>query len=167
MSIPNCNEGRFMTITYEKMREKMEGIQSERKKRFDFIRKSIRELGLAYKESLDLPSNDWTGIDGKNYPYFMVGKMDNGTFVHLPLEPIEYHIVDIAIATVVDDTGRGGQNVSCELQLSTDRFAEELYVHVKGNGGGKVTVIDGDYREVCNLIKDVSYADISGYDDFR
>lgn len=167
MRIPNCNEGRFMTITYEQMREKMEGIQSERKRRFDFIQKSMRELVTAYKGSLDLPADSWKGIDDKEYPYVTIGKMVDGLFANLQVEPIEYHIIDIAIATVVDDTGRGGQNVSCELQLSTDRFAKELYVHVKGHRGGKVTVIDGDYREVCNLIKDVSYADISSYDDFR
>lgn len=163
----NCNRGRFMTITYEKMREKMESIKSERKNRFDFIQKSIRELVEAYKGSLYLPSKTWKGIDDKEYQYVTIGKMIDGKFSDKPIEPIEYHVVNIAIATVVDDTGRGGQSAICELEISTDRFAEELYVHVKGRNGRKVTIIDGDYREACDLIKDVSYSDISGYDDFE
>ena len=167
MSIPNCNEGRFMTITYEKMREKMEGIQSERKRRFDFIRKSIDALVKAYRGSLDLPSDTWQSIGGQEYSYVTLGVMIDGKYSWSPQTPIEFHIVNAAIATVVDDTGRGGQKVTCELEISTDRHAEELYVSVKGKNGGKVTVTGGDYREVCDLIKDVSYADISGYDDFR
>ncbi|MCC8379879.1 hypothetical protein [Xenorhabdus sp. PB30.3] len=163
MSFFKNNKGKFMTVTYKDMHEKMLSIQNEIQKRDNFLRKIAQKLVKAYEDSLQLESHHWTDIEGRDRPYVLIGDIEEGDFTKKHINDIEVNgnTMKLVIATVVDDTPRGGDTAGCEVEISTDKYAEEINIKFQTKKGQQAVVIRGDdWREARDILKDATYSRI-------
>ncbi|PHM54519.1 hypothetical protein [Xenorhabdus sp. KK7.4] len=158
-----------MAVTYKDMHEKMRSIQNEIQKRDNFLRKMAQKLIKTYEYSLQLESSHWTDIEGRDRPYVFIGDVEEGDFTKKHINDIEVNgnTMKFVIATVVDDSPRGGDAAGCEIELSTDKYAEEINIKFQTKKGKcEVTIRGDDWREACDILKDATYMDIARYDRF-
>ena len=155
-----------MTITYKEMREKALTIQAEKDKRVEFIKSSVEKLVSDYIESLGLENELWTDLDGRNIDYVRMGMASEGGY-RFYIDDITTHHTQLAIFTVVNDDPRGGDEAKCVISLESDKFAESLVVKIHNNPIKQFTVVNGDFTDVCDAIKDSTYANISKLNDFE
>ncbi|KJF76124.1 hypothetical protein UA45_20250 [Morganella morganii] len=167
MNTLSNNKGRFMTITYKEMRERALGIQAENDKRIEFLKSGIKKLLSDYVASLELESGTWKNIDGREREYVDVYLNRNEEFIPFQFDDITTYYTTIAFATVVNDDPRGGECASCSFSIESDQSAGSLIIKLRDIRGKEFTITNNDFSEVCNAIKDATYADIARLSDFR
>lgn len=154
-----------MTITYKEIRERYVQLEkAQEEKRHRVVTEALK-LVNAYKESLALENPTWTDIEGKEQSYVMVGYTDDCDFIKKPItsiEPDRLYNLSFDIATVINDSPRGG-----EIKLVSVSVSIRKGIVGVDMGNKYISIIADDWTEVCNLIKDQVFMSIrdSGLED--
>ncbi|POE20491.1 hypothetical protein [Pectobacterium odoriferum] len=144
-----------MALTYQDIRAKREQNEERRDRLINTVIKEAHELLIEYVESLELGSATWADINGVNREYVEAGVMFGGEFKRYPLNSItldDKYGARFAIATVIDDTPRGGEIIPIGVYL----YIRDGNVIVNiDNSNRPITVIQGEnkYKNVCEEIK--------------
>lgn len=158
----NNNKGRFMTITYADIRKKKKEIDSKRIDSSNKVTQLAEKLVNEYQKSLNLPSETWSDIQGGVNKYVMVGIYNEGfnfreqSLYSIPV--IDYKSIEFDIATVVDDTPRGGDFVVIHICLTVND--DETITVMLPSASDFITVRGDKWDEACNKIKDATYLGI-------
>ncbi|MEQ1964351.1 hypothetical protein ABLB69_14520 [Xenorhabdus khoisanae] len=143
-----------MTVTYKTIRERKITVDEIRKDNINRIYREAADLVEAYKRSLELDNETWIDVQGATRPYVMAGIMSEYAFeqkapTSIKLTP-DYHL-HFVIATVIDDSPRGGDMALVDVELFIDGNQMTACV---GQPTKIVYIFDGDKAEVCDIIKD-------------
>lgn len=158
----NNNKGRFMTITYADIRKKKIEIDNKRIDSSNKVTQLAEKLVNEYQKSLNLPSETWGDIQGGVNKYVMVGAYNEGfgfkekSLYNIPV--IDYKSIEFSIATVIDDTPRGGDFVVVNICLTVNE--DEVVTVMLLSASDFITVRGDKWDEACNKIKDATYLGI-------
>lgn len=158
----NDNKGRFMTVTYADIRKRKDELDNKRVANVNKVIHLAETLVEEYKKSLGLEKETWTDFQGGENKYVTVGVVsNNGEFKAKKLHEIPvtgYKSIRFHIATVVDDSPRGGDvlilGVSISLSL-TDENAATLYIDDPSLTSASIR--EDRWEDACNKIKDAVY----------
>lgn len=154
-----------MTITYQNMKDKKESFDIEFRNRVSLLSRTAKNIMDAYEESLDLPEKTWRAFTGEYKRYVVAYKNENGKYSELKhIDSIDNNNYPFSIGTVLEASDLGGDMAICDMTLIADRNAEEVTVIIHGKNKKEFTVIDGDLTNICNAIKEATYADISKFE---
>ncbi|CQH62161.1 hypothetical protein [Yersinia frederiksenii] len=153
-----------MTITYKDISERQKQLNIARESRIEIVVTEAVALVEAYQKSLVLDKSTWKDIEGKEQPYVMAGVLDKeGNFIKKPLTSIELgadYVLSFEVATVVDDSPRGGDMITQSICISIDGGVAKVNLQ---DVGKIISVIDGDRTGICDAMKDRVLMSI--YDD--
>ncbi|MET4859790.1 hypothetical protein [Morganella morganii] len=156
MTTFNDNKGRFMNITYKDIQDRVAKVEEAKAERINRVTLAASTLVEKYIKSLNLESEAWKSIDGAYKPYVTTGKQfDEHSYVSRPVTSLplsEGYSLDFDIATVIDDSPRGGEAVRVNVNLWVNSD-DVLCARIDG-AAGTYQVIDGDWDKVCDKIKD-------------
>ena len=157
----NCNEGRHMTVTYKDIRERFTQLEKAKEDRRILVTTESMKLADAYYTSLGLENPVWVDVQGTNKPYVIIGSMHGDRFVAesfstIPLD--EDYGINFTLATVVDDSPRGGESKLVNIYLRIKDGVTTVWV---SDAVREISVIDDNWADVCRLIKDKVYMAIS------
>ncbi|MCP9270370.1 hypothetical protein M5U04_20410 [Xenorhabdus sp. XENO-1] len=143
-----------MTVTYKTIRERKITVNEIRKDNINRIYREATDLVEAYKRSLELDNETWIDVQGATRPYVMAGIMSEYAFeqkapTSINLTP-DYHL-HFVIATVIDDSPRGGDTALVDVELFID--GNQMTARVE-QGYENIYIFDDDKTEVCDTIKD-------------
>ncbi|WP_272694385.1 hypothetical protein [Providencia sp. PROV036] len=151
-----------MTITYADIRKKKKEIDNKRITACINVIHQAVNLVCEYRESLGLPKETWDDIQGNANNYVMVGELfSDGVFKEKSLNDMpvkDYKTIEFDIATVVDDSPRGGDFVIVHVILTVNEDNSTSVMLLPGSDF--ISVIDGRWGEACNKIKDATYLGI-------
>ncbi|WP_258086947.1 hypothetical protein [Xenorhabdus bovienii] len=143
-----------MTVTYVDIRERKKKVEKAQNERINLIYSEAVALVNAYKNSLEIESDAWLDFDGIPQPYVMTGLIYGENFRKAGLTSIELssdYAINFTIATVVDDSNRGGDTVLVNISLFVD---DNVVTVIVGNEEQEYPIIDGNLVNICNAIKD-------------
>lgn len=149
-----------MSIDYAQIRERREQVEKAREGRHALVISEAQSLVDAYEESLNLDNKTWTDVKGITVPYVMAGRLyDEVNFRRCALNSIELnndYSMSFSIATVVDDSPRGGALSRVDIRVS---IKDSKGVVVADVGIGQkskrfeIPVTDNKYKAACEEIK--------------
>lgn len=143
-----------MTVTYKEIRERYQQLENARDKRVDDVKRYAALLVKAYGESLELESATWKTIQGAQKPYVDAGLMFDNKFKSTNINGIlldKQYGLRFFIATVVDDSPRGGETVAVCVRIFIEN---DILIAEIGDNSKRISVIDGQFDAVCVEIKD-------------
>ncbi|WP_274371010.1 hypothetical protein [Morganella morganii] len=156
MTTFNDNKGRFMNITYKDIQDRVAKVEEAKVERINRVTLAASTLVEKYTKSLNLESDAWQSIDGEYKPYVTTGKQfDANSYVTKPVSGLplsESYSLDFDIATVIDDSPRGGDTVRVNINLWVNSD-DVLCVRID-SAAGTYQVIDDCWDKVCDKIKD-------------
>ncbi|CDH22131.1 hypothetical protein KKJ17_19560 [Xenorhabdus bovienii] len=143
-----------MSVTYKTIRERKINVDERRQANINRIYKEATDLIEAYKHSLELENESWTDVQGAERPYVMVGAMSEYAFeqkIPTSIKLSSDYRLHFVIATVIDDSPRGGDTALVNVELFID--GNQMTAHVE-QGHKKIYIFDDDKKEFCDAIKD-------------
>ncbi len=151
-----------MSITYKDIRQKKEELKKKREERIQTTQKAALKLVNEYKKSLSLENDSWKDIKNIDHPYvYVVINYNEDKYRAAKISEIELtynYTLEFVIMTVIDDSARGGESIATNISVWVDDSGISVYV---GQSGGRLVVIDDNWVEVCDSIKDDVYQKIT------
>ncbi|MBD1229106.1 hypothetical protein [Xenorhabdus griffiniae] len=143
-----------MTVTYKTIRERKISVDERHQDNINWIYRKATDLVEAYIRSLELDNKSWIDVQGAEKPYVMTGFMaeygfEQKTPTSIKLTP-DHHL-HFAIATVIDDSPRGGDTAVVDVELFIDGNQMTAIV---GQPSKLIYIFDDDETEFCDAIKD-------------
>lgn len=142
-----------IVITYSDIKAKRNDALVAQKAYAQKIRDTAKKLMDAYIHSLQLPSEQWSDIQGTKHPYVYI--QSNG--FEEAVEDIRVNFQDGAsfdLLTVTDDDPRAPQTE--KVQVSINVTDGKLEVGISGYRVERFSPVDSDAKinEICEFIKD-------------